>query len=249
MNQEKNLFESNKYTLWYFEIINSAKIKDRKKDILTESHHIIPRCMNGSNDKSNLVRLTHREHYICHLLLCKMISDKKILHRLVNAVYLMQSTRRVTAREYQFLKENSKINKKDHWRYGKKNSEESNRKRSITLKGKLSGSKNPMYGRCGKLNPCSRSVVIDGIEYSSLKEAANIFNVNVDTIKYRIKTKVNYSYKQERNRNIKAAPKKPISIDGIYYESSTDAARILGILAETIRYRLKSDYFTNWYFL
>ena len=38
-----------------------------------EKHHIIPRCLNGSNDKDNLVLLTAREHYLCHWLLWKSI--------------------------------------------------------------------------------------------------------------------------------------------------------------------------------
>jgi hypothetical protein len=38
----------------------------------TESHHIIPRCIGGSDNLDNLVDLTPEEHYICHLLLVKM---------------------------------------------------------------------------------------------------------------------------------------------------------------------------------
>lgn len=37
----------------------------------TELHHIIPKCLNGTNDKSNLVRLTYRQHFIAHELLYK----------------------------------------------------------------------------------------------------------------------------------------------------------------------------------
>lgn len=37
-----------------------------------ETHHIIPKCMNGSNDKDNLVDLTPEEHYLAHLLLVKI---------------------------------------------------------------------------------------------------------------------------------------------------------------------------------
>lgn len=39
---------------------------------VVEVHHIIPTCINGSNSSDNLVSLTPREHYIAHLLLCKM---------------------------------------------------------------------------------------------------------------------------------------------------------------------------------
>lgn len=37
-----------------------------------ETHHIIPRCLGGSNSAVNLVDLTPEEHYLCHLLLVKM---------------------------------------------------------------------------------------------------------------------------------------------------------------------------------
>src|SRR6185503_15467695 len=37
-----------------------------------EIHHIIPRCMGGSDDKINLVRLSSREHFLAHLLLAKI---------------------------------------------------------------------------------------------------------------------------------------------------------------------------------
>lgn len=37
-----------------------------------EWHHIIPRCLGGSDDESNLVCFYPREHYISHLLLWKM---------------------------------------------------------------------------------------------------------------------------------------------------------------------------------
>ena len=37
-----------------------------------ESHHIVPLCLNGPDIKTNIVNLTPREHYICHLLLWKM---------------------------------------------------------------------------------------------------------------------------------------------------------------------------------
>lgn len=38
----------------------------------TEKHHILPRCMGGTDDPENLVRLTAREHFVAHQLLVKM---------------------------------------------------------------------------------------------------------------------------------------------------------------------------------
>ena len=41
----------------------------------TERHHILPKCMGGSNEKHNLVDLTAEEHFLAHQLLVKMYPD------------------------------------------------------------------------------------------------------------------------------------------------------------------------------
>lgn len=68
------MFINNKYTNWYYNIINNAKNR-----VLTgyfETHHIIPKSLGGSDDKLNLVELTAREHFIVHKLLVKMTTGK-----------------------------------------------------------------------------------------------------------------------------------------------------------------------------
>lgn len=37
-----------------------------------ERHHIVPKCLGGLNEKSNIINVTPREHYILHLLLGKI---------------------------------------------------------------------------------------------------------------------------------------------------------------------------------
>lgn len=54
------------------------KDRDLQKDIYTERHHIIPRSLGGSNKKDNIIRLTAREHFICHLLLTKIYPEGSI---------------------------------------------------------------------------------------------------------------------------------------------------------------------------
>lgn len=72
------MFLKNKYTLWYFNIINSANSQGRQKGkSYYEKHHIIPKCLGGKNSKNNLILLTAREHFICHWLLCKMTNENK----------------------------------------------------------------------------------------------------------------------------------------------------------------------------
>ena len=60
---------NNKYKQWHDNII--ARGKKRKLIGYKEVHHILPKSLGGSNDKSNLVELTAREHFIVHMLLCK----------------------------------------------------------------------------------------------------------------------------------------------------------------------------------
>ena len=50
-----------------------------------ERHHITPRSLGGSNDKSNIAVLTYREHFLAHWLLTKFIDEhglKKMLYAL-----------------------------------------------------------------------------------------------------------------------------------------------------------------------
>jgi hypothetical protein len=82
------MFKENKYSQTYYNIIERAK--SRLKHGYTESHHILPKSLGGTNDPDNLVNLTAREHYICHLLLTKFtegIAYQKMsyaLHRITN---------------------------------------------------------------------------------------------------------------------------------------------------------------------
>lgn len=58
------------YSRIYESIITRAKNR-----VLTgyyEKHHIVPKCIGGTNDKSNIVSLTPREHFLCHWLLHEM---------------------------------------------------------------------------------------------------------------------------------------------------------------------------------
>jgi hypothetical protein len=67
------------YLAIYTSLITKAKLELRKKKqgIYYEAHHIIPKCMGGSNDKSNLILLTAKEHYIAHRLLTLIYPDNK----------------------------------------------------------------------------------------------------------------------------------------------------------------------------
>jgi hypothetical protein len=101
------MFIENKYTKIYFNIINKAQ--DRTVSGYVEKHHIIPKALGGDNSRSNIVKLTAKEHFICHRLLVKMVTDKEAKAKMSYAVWQLSrgSSKKslvVTSRTYEFLK-------------------------------------------------------------------------------------------------------------------------------------------------
>jgi len=66
----------NKYYSWYIDLIKKAKKREKILDCYQEFHHIVPKCLGGKDEDSNLVCLTLREHYIAHLLLTKIYAGE-----------------------------------------------------------------------------------------------------------------------------------------------------------------------------
>lgn len=103
-----DMFLHNKYTKWYNQIIENAK--SRTLDGYKESHHIIPKSLGGANETTNLIELTAREHFICHLLLLKMVTGEhqykmqKAAVMMVNRVGPRQERYKCTSRIYEILK-------------------------------------------------------------------------------------------------------------------------------------------------
>jgi hypothetical protein len=78
----------------------------------TEKHHIVPRSLGGSNDESNIVRLTYREHFLAHLLLTKFTSGNdryKMLHALGFCFYSKSAGRIRFGWQYEVAKRAARI--------------------------------------------------------------------------------------------------------------------------------------------
>ena len=67
-----------------------CKAQNRVLEKPFESHHIIPKCMGGSNDKENLINLTPEEHCVAHQLLVKINPTNK---GLIYAAMMMTAAR------------------------------------------------------------------------------------------------------------------------------------------------------------
>ena len=106
------LFTANKYTRWYYDIIDRAKTRTLSTNNYYEKHHIIPKSLGGSNNADNLVNLSAREHFICHWLLTRMVAGKE-QKKMAYACKMMmhshskgQQRYRITSKIYETLKQN-----------------------------------------------------------------------------------------------------------------------------------------------
>lgn len=158
------MYLQNKYTKCYYNIIDRAKSRVLSREIYTEKHHIIPRSLGGSNDATNLVELTAREHFVCHLLLPKMTSGSNKTKMIYASWCLSMLVNRqkqfaIKSRTYSNIKSAMSTIRKSStpWNKGKrgiyKQSVESNQKRSKSLQGRPSinkgkfGEESTFYGK------------------------------------------------------------------------------------------------------
>lgn len=80
-------YEDNKYATVYFQIVAKARARPtpsshwRKRalnDNYYEKHHIWPTSLGGPDIEDNWVFLTAKEHFVCHLLLTRMVTGEAL---------------------------------------------------------------------------------------------------------------------------------------------------------------------------
>ena len=69
----------------YQQIYDKLVSRFDKRIGYVEKHHILPRCLGGTDEISNLIELYPEEHYLAHLLLCKIYpGNQKLLYATMN---------------------------------------------------------------------------------------------------------------------------------------------------------------------
>lgn len=79
------------------------RAKNRTLEGYKECHHIIPRCMGGTDEPENLVELTPEEHFVVHQLLVKMYPEHGGLIYAANQMCIGHKGKR-TNKRYGWLK-------------------------------------------------------------------------------------------------------------------------------------------------
>lgn len=81
------------------------RAKGRIIEGYTEKHHIVPRCVGGTDDANNIVTLTAREHFIAHVLLIRIYPDNRNLIHAAVMMCMGQSERKMNNKMYAYLRE------------------------------------------------------------------------------------------------------------------------------------------------
>jgi hypothetical protein len=133
------------YKKIYYNIINYRLHHPIDTGQYGEKHHILPKSLGGMDDLSNIVKLTAREHFICHALLAEMYDQYTYeWYKMNHAFMIMKAS---TSKHMRYM--NSKLyemKKIDFQKvqsfnqtgiknsqYGKPRSEETKKKISLTL--------------------------------------------------------------------------------------------------------------------
>jgi len=172
-----------RYYDWYVSLCESRRVLNRVKGDgnYYESHHIIPKWLGGKNHLSNLVLFTAREHYLAHYFLFLHLKDRSSSA----AFHIMNKS---VNNEYRDSRKYEEVRKFQSVIISGENNPAKNKNTRMKISFAVSGEKNGMFGRTGKLNPFYNKTHSDefierkkmlhgikttfnGVEYLSLRDA------------------------------------------------------------------------------
>lgn len=190
--------------------------RDRVLEGYVEKHHIIPRCLGGTNDATNIAVLTPEEHFLAHQLLVKIYPNSPPL---VNAAVIMTThhtehrannklfgwlRRRASTYRKEWLKENG------HPKgfLGKNHKLEDIDRITVGLKEYTTEKRIPIY-----------AYNLDGTlykKYESMIECAEDLKTNASNVKYTAEGKFTHCKgKQIRYDYVEAMPPRTSRLAGV----------------------------------
>jgi hypothetical protein len=179
------------------------RAKNRKLEGYVEKHHIIPKCMNGSNEPNNLVILTAREHFLIHWLLHEIYPNNTDLKY---AFWSMcrssdNQTRSLTGTKWYHKPDGRNLRAfpddpkivQEGWLSGRFNGKLISDKANKDREKKYEGKKMPSTSN----KKCS----IDGVEFESAKAAADTLNMNEFSIRWILQGRGRSQKHKEKYKN------------------------------------------------
>lgn len=164
------------YEKIYIDIIENANIRTSITEYI-EKHHIIPRSLGGNNDSSNIVKLTAKEHFICHLLLLKICKLPKSMYKMYKAFYFMSTIKSSNQLRYRPSRYYSRAKKMF------------SKAQSFLLQ----GDKNPNFGKIwiNKIGTCINKTINKNSEVPIGYQTGRVLsNVYRDKVTYRKENKI-----------------------------------------------------------
>jgi hypothetical protein len=233
-----------KYQKWYDSLINKTIIRNWDKKTskcYVEKHHIIPKCMNGTNEPDNLVKLTAREHFLIHWLLHEMYPDNTDLK------YAFWSMCR-NSNNQQRYKPSSRI-----YEYAKHKMLEiwvkfkPSEKQIRSIKENLTGTKwyHKPDGRNLRAFPNDPKIIEEGWLQGRFGGKSISDKANKD------------KEKKYNGKKIPSTSNKKCSIDGVEFESAKSASDYLNINEYSLRWILQGrgssqkhkEKYKNWFYI
>lgn len=94
------------YKKQYDALVATRKRRTLKEGEYYEHHHIIPKCVGGTDTADNMVTLSAREHYIAHWLLTKMYpSEWKLMYAFYQMSKVNGRGRVVSSKQFERAKQ------------------------------------------------------------------------------------------------------------------------------------------------
>ena len=190
--QTLGLAKQNKYARCYASIITRAKANEDLFIGYSERHHILPKAfkLGGEKDPLNIVKLTAREHFICHLLLARMFQGPHHFS-MVNAAICLKG---LHVRKETLCYVNSRLYdslKRELSRLAKTRVFTEQTREKMALSCKRRHELNPMLEETRELlrqknlagnNPAALPITIEGVMYPTQQEAKRILGVSLKNL-------------------------------------------------------------------
>lgn len=222
--------------VWYLKTYEALILKAQTENIANsenyfENHHILPKCIGGTDENSNLVLLNSRQHIIAHMLLSCMYPENISL---CNAVIAMTMISRYTKDRVRFPTRLLAIFREEYAKLQKgktltKEHREKLSKAKIGRKRKDFSEETKKKISEGKRGKTFGTRVIDpkGVIYSSLSECSKVYEVSQSTIHFWITKSPEKGFKFYNGDGFKLHHPRARKIqgpNGEVYESLTDCS-------------------------